>query len=173
MDSVSRLGGTCGIPDIGLAPGEALWAGQALCFVRWLNELENTIGFSGCENCSKGSGVTLLLGDPRIDLLCLKGPAHPCWGCNTPLGFFQQPPGGKGPRNSKTLSTNLIQHLSPACSIFQSPLLESFCKRQSLPGVGVCGTVTGKARHYAKGSQLCTEWACNRGQVPCAAQAEV
>lgn len=52
-------------PDLGLAPGEALWAGRALCFVCQLNELENTIGFPGCENCFKGKWFHLASGRPQ------------------------------------------------------------------------------------------------------------
>lgn len=59
-----RRGGTWGIRAAGR---------QALCAP--LNELENTIGFPGCENRFKDRGVTWLLGDPGIDLLCPQGPS--------------------------------------------------------------------------------------------------
>lgn len=76
-----RRGGTWGIRAAGR---------QALCAP--LNELENTIGFPGCENRFKDRGVTWLLGDPGIDLLCPQGPSISLLGRRPGFASCRKPP---------------------------------------------------------------------------------
>lgn len=84
-------GGTWGIRAAGR---------QALCVP--LNELENTIGFPGCENRFKNRGVTWLLGDPGIDLFCPQGPSISLQGRRPGFASSRKTPSGllsgKGPR---------------------------------------------------------------------------
>lgn len=90
---------------------------QALCAP--LNELENTIGFPGCENRLKDRGVTWLLGDPGIDLFCPQGPSISLQGWRPGFASSRKTPSGllsgRGPRiPSLKLKSDRSSVLPPA-----------------------------------------------------------